>query len=224
MSFGERLNMQTKNGPLFQDLTGRVFGRLTVTGTRRKHSEGKQTITVCDVVCECGTAKTVAANNLKNGNAKSCGCLDREKIALRTKHGLSGTPIYQVWIGMRLRCGNPQHRQYSDYGGRGITVCDEWKDSLDAFVRWANENGYREGLQIDRADNSRGYSPDNCRFVTCVENNNNKRSNVRIEFRGESKTLIEWSRALGINYQTLFNRVNRGWSIERALTMKVARK
>lgn len=122
---------------------------------------------------------------------------------------------------MKTRCNNPKSKAYHRYGGRGIEVCPEWSNSFRLFEKWALENGYNDSLTLDRIDNNKGYSPENCRFVTYTQNNQNRRDNVFLEFNGESHCLTEWSRIVGISQSVLSNRLKRGWSIEKALTFPV---
>ena len=126
-----------------------------------------------------------------------------------------------IWTNMCTRCGNPNSPRYADYGGRGIAVCEEWRHTFAPFEKWALENGYNDTLTLDRIDNSKGYCPDNCRFVTYAKNNQNRRDNVILEFNGESHCLTEWSRIMGIGQSVLSSRLKRGWSVEKALTFPV---
>ena len=126
--------------------------------------------------------------------------------------------LYQTWWNMKTRCYNKKHGNYKNYGVRGITICDEWKNSFDNFSNWAMNNGYRENLTIDRIDSNGNYEPSNCRWVTIQEQENNRTNNHKLSFNGEIHTISEWSRKLHIAHSTLKVRLNRGWSIERALT------
>lgn len=140
------------------------------------------------------------------------------------KHRMSHTRLYRVWDGMISRCHREKYHSYKRYGGRGITVCDEWRNDFHAFYEWAIRNGYHEGLSIDRIDNDKGYSPDNCRWVTMKVQGNNKRSNHYIEYNGETHTIAEWSEILGIPRNVLYHRFERGWSVKRAFeTVKRAK-
>ena len=131
-----------------------------------------------------------------------------------------GTRLYHVWNGMMGRCGNPNNKDFSIYGGRGITVCDEWK-TPDIFFDWALKNGYGENLTLDRIDTNGGYSPSNCRWVTNLEQQRNKRNNKMLSFNGETHCVAEWSEITGIDKRTINSRLILGWSIERALTCPV---
>lgn len=126
--------------------------------------------------------------------------------------------LMAVWRAMINRCTNPNDRGYCRYGGRGITVCDEWKDR-NAFAKWALSNGYANGLSLERIDNNGPYAPNNCRFATVKEQANNRRSNHMIEYRGETRTLAELAKESAVSYGTLCYRMNHGWNIEDALTI-----
>ena len=126
--------------------------------------------------------------------------------------------LYGVWQGMLQRCHNPKNRQYKDYGERGITVCDEWKNNYRCFKEWALKSGYKQGLTIDRINNNEGYSPQNCRWATYKEQNRNKRSNRNITLNGETKCLSEWAEFYGLGFPVVSRRLRDGWSEEAALT------
>lgn len=157
------------------DLTGQRFGRLTAIEYSGRSSDG-QAKWKC--ICDCGTIAFSSSGNLRSGRMKSCGCLRREngvKHALSmTKHGQYKSRLHRIWNTMKNRCQNPNVHNYESYGGRGITVCDEWQ-RFEPFYEWAMSNGYRDHLTLDRKDNFAGYSPDNCRWATMKEQQNNKR-------------------------------------------------
>lgn len=141
-------------------------------------------------------------------------------------HGLTGTRVYKTWESMKTRCYNPNDEKYKNYGGRGITVCDEWLHDAGAFAKWAYENGFdenktQEEQSIDRKDVNRNYCPSNCRFVDAKTQANNKTDNFLIEFNGEVDTLANWSRKTGIKQETIAWRLKRGWNAENALTKPV---
>ena len=134
------------------------------------------------------------------------------------KHGETGTPLYNMWHHMKQRCYNIKNHNYKDYGGRGIAVCDEWRNSYLVFKAWAVNNGYKEGLTIDRIDNNKGYSPNNCRWATRKQQARNRRSTRLTTYKGVTKPLAEWCEILSLNYWTVVSRLDRlGWSIEDAL-------
>lgn len=132
-------------------------------------------------------------------------------------HGMSGTRLHHIWKSMKQRCNNPKCVSYKNYGAKGITVCEEWK-SFQIFMEWALNNGYDDNLTLDRINPYEGYCPSNCRWATYQEQGNNKTNNRIISFNGESKTMTEWSRKIGISDKTLHARLKSGWNVERALT------
>lgn len=202
-----------------EDLTGKEFGRLTVM--HRANNRGKATMWHCK--CQCGNEVDIAAASLKNGTSQSCGCLQKEIVSGNNKtHGMSNSKFYHIWSGMKARCYNQNAGQYKDYGGRGIKMCDEWRNNFMAFYRWAITHGYSDGLSIDRIDVNKDYSPENCRWATDYVQSNNRRNNIVLEYNGESHTMSQWAEKLGIAKQTLKDRIRRyGWSVERALTEPV---
>lgn len=130
-------------------------------------------------------------------------------------HGKRHTRLYGIWLQMKNRCFNAKTKRYKDYGGRGITVCDEWRNDFQSFYNWSISNGYDDTLTIDRKDNSGNYEPSNCRWVTVKEQNRNSRQCDMITYKGETHCLKEWSEILGLSYVALKNRKKYGWSIER---------
>lgn len=137
------------------------------------------------------------------------------------KHGESKTRLFKIWDNMIQRCTNKNYQRYKDYGGRGIEVCKEWKE-YTTFRDWAKSHGYSDSLTIDRIDNSKGYNPENCRWVSYREQNNNQRTNYLITYQGDTRTLAEWSRELKICYETLKGRLRKHhWSVERAFSTPV---
>jgi len=132
-------------------------------------------------------------------------------------HRESNTRLYNIWVNMKARCYRPTGRGYKDYGGRGIIMCDEWKNSYEAFRDWSKNNGYRDDLSIDRIDNDGNYEPNNCRWVDIYIQANNKRDNRFVTVDGETKTISQWSRIVGINKKTIQQRLDRGMSDEDAI-------
>lgn len=203
------------------DLTGQQFGRLTVISFAGTDKSGKAR---WNCQCECGNTTETYGQGLLNGMAKSCGCLHREVVARNnTTHNMTGTRIYNIWHDMKERTRNKNNKRYDRYGGRGITLCKEW-GKYENFYTWSIENGYKENLTIDRIDNNKGYSPDNCRWTTQAEQNRNKSDNVLIEHNGETKTVAEWAKEKNMTYDCLRYRIKRGWSIEKALETPVKKK
>lgn len=172
--------------------------------------------------CDCGTIQMVGSYKLRTGHSKSCGCLQSEITTRRsTKHGFSPKirdrpRIYGVWCNMINRCTNPNVRQYDDYGGRGITVCERWLNSFENFLEDMGEPP--PGMTIDRLDNHKGYFKENCAWRTPLHQARNRRSSVVITFDGLTMTLVEWAEYLGVSYRMLRGRREQGWSVERMLT------
>jgi hypothetical protein len=196
------------------DLTGRTFERLTVI--RRAAPKQNTKAVYWDCECRCGNTITVVSADLRSGHTKSCGCYNSDVITARniagTKHGYGTHPLYNVWKNMKERCYNPETHNYNRYGGRGITVCDEWRNNLTAFVQWSEANGYRRGLEIDRIDGSKGYSPENCRWITRKANQNNKDNNITITIDGMTRTQAEWADIAGISQGAIYQHKRRfGW-------------
>lgn len=139
-----------------------------------------------------------------------------------TKHGKCNTRLYRRWKHMKDRCYNKNYKRYSDYGGRGIVVCDEWRNDFQAFYDWAINNGYKENLSIDRIDNNKGYSPDNCQWVDVATQNRNTRRTINFTYQGETHCLKDWCEILNLKYTTVKQRVTQyHWPIEKALGLEV---
>lgn len=206
---------------------GQMFGRLKVIGDGRK-IKGRLKY-LCECSCEKHTQKLIDKNCLLSGRTLSCGCLRNKKVRERmTKHGGKKKRLYHVWLSIKERCYNINDNRYKNYGGRGITVCDEWKDDYAAFEVWAIENGYDENAQygectIDRIDFDKSYSPDNCRWISLKEQNNNRTTTIWLTHNGKTQTLLDWAKELQINPKTLRTRINRGWSTEDVLTPRLLR-
>ena len=158
--------------------------------------------------CECGTESWCSASNIKSGKSKSCGCLHNELLTERNaSHGECDTSLYKRWASMKGRSTRPN----KDYSNRGIDLCNEWMQ-FEPFRDWALSNGYHESLEIDRKDNDKGYSPDNCHWVTKKINGRNKRSNKLLTINGATKTVAEWSELSGVPYRTIQSRIKYGWN------------
>lgn len=209
--------------PKFIDLTGRHFGYWKVI-KRCGNTKGGKPTWLCE--CKCGTNKIIRGDILKNGGSKSCGCMTKKlQDEKRVTHGKTGTRLYKIWNQMIQRTTNSKVRDYKYYGGRGITICKDWKESFEVFHKWANENGYAENLTIDRIDNSKGYQPDNCRWTTRKEQSNNTRYNHYLTYHGKTKTITDWAKDTGIKRCVLYERINKlGWDAQKALTTEVKTK
>lgn len=199
------------------DRRGYVSGRLTVVdyvGDRKW---------VCR--CECGNTVVVRAENLVSKHTKSCGCLNKETMSkIATTHGLSphSSPEtrkeYASWSGLIGRCYNLRNKKYPSYGGRGITVCREWRDS---FVTFLTDMGKAPTPihTVGRIDNDGDYEPSNCRWETPLQQGRNKRNNIFLEFEGRKFTIAEWAKVVGIGRRTLTQRYRSGWAIKDILTV-----
>lgn len=209
--------------PSLIDLTGQRFGRWVVLEKAPRHRSSVYWICKCD----CGTVKAVNSQSLRKGESLSCGCYHYEELANKVRtHGKSKTRLYNIWASMRERCYCPSLPAFKYYGGKGITVCDEWQD-FAVFEKWALENGYDATAKthkctIDRIDNTKGYSPTNCRWVDSYTQANNISSNRPITYNGKTKNLSEWCRELNLNYHLIYDRLFcYGWDVDRAFTEPV---
>lgn len=203
------------------DITGNRYNRLVVL--EYAYTKGQARYWKCQ--CDCGNITYTSSNCLSTGHTKSCGCANREPTV--QTHGLSKqTPLYFVWKELRHRCSNKNHKQYKNYGARGIKVCSEWED-FEVFYDWSVKNGYTEEKlpngknkwTIDRIDVNGDYEPNNCRFVTNEEQANNKRNTLYFDYKGKKYNLTELSNEFGIERMLLYDRIHtRKWDLERAVT------
>lgn len=192
-------------------MTGRTFNRWTVG--QRIWGRGRS-VYLCH--CSCGQAREVTAYSLTSGTSRSCGCLGREETRVRlTTHGKTNHPLFKTWRGMLNRCENPNRAGFKDYGGRGIAVCERWR-SFDAFYADMAPS-WSPGLTIERDDNGKGYSPENCRWIPRSEQSRNRRFCVYIDTPSGRVTVNEASRIYGISFATLRGRIKRGWPPEQLL-------
>ena len=206
-------------GRPFNDLTGLRFGRLTVTELSERTGKNGERYWKCE--CDCGSTKDVSASALLSGYSKSCGCLKKELLQnSRSKN----KRLYQVWQDMKQRCYNPKNKYYRRYGGRGISVCEEWLKEYEPFYQWAISNGYEKGLQLDRTDNDGNYCPENCRWATPKQNSNNRSCIVFITYAGETHTRTEWAEITGIPLGTIKKRYKNGKTPEEILCADYRRK
>lgn len=202
--------------PYSKDLTGNRFGKLTVIRYVGKHPNNKHR-SMWECICDCGNTYVTSVNSLNANHAKSCGCVGKITFRHNGRHKMSGTKEQNTYYGMMARCYNPKDKRYNNYGGRGIRVCDRWLNSIDDFFldvglapspkhtldRWPNKNG--------------DYAPDNFRWATQKEQQNNRTNNHIIEYNGLSLTLTQWTERTGISRGTMRYRLRAGWQIERLL-------
>lgn len=203
------------------DLTGQRFCHLVVVGLAPLSARtGNCTSRYWECRCDCGKTHVVRKDILKSGRSRSCGCfrveLFREKHPNRV-HGLSDRPEYDAWVNMLSRCYNPDCESYPRYGGRGIRVCEQWKNSPEAFLADVGDRPSPKH-SLDRIDNDGGYEPSNVRWSTYAEQNRNHSANIYIEHNGVRLVIQDWAARAGIKQQTLRSRLNRGWSVAKALT------
>ena len=204
--------------PPTKDITGQKFHHLTAI----RRVENRNGRVAWEFRCDCGNTIYLNKDRVVGGNDHSCGCQRRKQCgSLCYTHGKTDTPLYDIWRGMKQRCYNSNVSNYCNYGGRGITVCDEWKDNFQAFYDWAKSSGYEHGLSIDRINNDGDYSPENCRWANRTEQSNNTRHNKHLTYNGKTQTVSQWARELNMVDGTLRTRLNLGWSVEKALTTPI---
>lgn len=215
-----------------KDLSGQKFGRLTVIREVGKDKHGNY-INLC--LCDCGKEIQVISHDILRGHTRSCGCLASEIIGKRNKlysttHGLRRkTKLYQVWVNMKSRCYNVNHNSYKTYGARGIKVCDEWRNDFQAFYDWAMANGYDETAikweyTVDRIDVNGNYAPSNCRWITIQEQQNNKRSNRLVTYKGETLNITQMAKKYNMTDGCLYRRLKKGMTIKEAIETPVRKR
>lgn len=192
----------------FRDLEGLIFGKLVVI----ERAENRKEKTMWRCRCECGNYTVTGSNELISGITKSCGCLKFE--SRNSTHKLSKTRLHNIWSKMKARCLKEKNPAYKWYGGRGITICQEWLDDFMNFYNWAMGNGYKDELSIDRIDVNGNYEPSNCRWIPLNEQALNTRSTKFLTYKGETKTVSEWCCITGMKQTTLLNRIRIGYSPE----------
>jgi hypothetical protein len=210
---GKDYDMARRIGRKPYELKGKRFGRLTAL-QRVPRGTSKKMVWAC--LCDCGKSVLVVTESLVSGGTKSCGCLHIERIRERcTTHGKSATKEYRTWWKMISRCVDRNNADYNDYGGRGIVVCQRWRESFEAFIE---DMGLPPpGTSIDRIDNDGPYSPENCRWATAKEQANNKRNNLFFACSGETLSLAQWAEKTGQSLEGLYQRIYRGWNIQDAI-------
>lgn len=200
---------------------GDRFGRLVVIGP----SVGKYARVHYRCLCDCGVEKDVPGRSLLGGDARSCGCYKMDVLLSRNiSHGYSRTRTYQIWCAMKRRCYSHLCKEYENYGGRGISICERWRSYFENFLSDMGECPSNKH-SIDRIDNNGNYEPSNCRWATSKEQGNNTRRNVRIEYNGEMKTIAEVADLVGIPYRTIYYRIfSYGWNPKMAYSTPVDTK
>jgi len=211
------------------DMIGKVYGVLLIIEKAVvEKTKGSSYLVKClrcnkEKVMNAGNIRRVIKINSFNGGCK-CNGANPDNTGmfkpLNGVHNMSSHPAYSVWSGMLTRCYSEGHVAYHRYGGRGIDVCKEWKESVIVFLKWIDENKWSKGMQIDRIDNNKGYSPDNCRIVSGIENQNNKENNRILVIDNEQITLSNAARKYGILVTTLRERLRRGWSVMESVGLE----
>lgn len=208
-----------------KDLKGQKFDLLTVVEFSHRESSNGRYRYYWKCKCECGKEVIRRADGLKDKGVKSCGCY-REKILKqhnfkinnpRKSHGMTNTRLYKIYSKIKERCYYEKYPEYYLYGGRGIRMCDEWKEDFMNFYNWSMSHGYKDDLSIDRKDFNGNYDPSNCRWADNITQANNKRNNIKLTYNGETHTLPEWARKLNLPYSTLADRRKKGKSVEEIL-------
>lgn len=208
-----------------QDLSGKRFGRLTVSNRVKSKRYG---ITRWFCLCDCGGTKETDAGNLRSGDTKSCGCLEKEAKQQNTRtHGLTSGkkhhPLYRKWASIKERCTNPNYKFWDRYGGRGITLCDEWINNPKAFYEFMGEKPF-EKAEIDRIDNDGNYEPSNVRWSNRKENCRNTSARRTYTYNGVAKSISEWADEWGLEIGKIRTRIIRGWSKEDILNIPTFKK
>lgn len=197
---------------------GKKFGRLTILKIDHIEENG-QTYVLCK--CDCGKEKVIKWGSVSAGLIVSCGCRKTEVLKYGSiTHGKTNTRLYSIWQNMRKRCYYSKYIEFENYGGRGISICDEWRNNFESFYKWAINNGYADNLSIDRINVNANYEPSNCRWADRKQQSRNTSVSHYLTYNGETKTLIEWAEEKGINYKKLWFRIKSNWSAEKALETK----
>lgn len=191
------------------DLTGQQFGRWTAISKSPKPS--RNALWVCR--CSCGTVREVLSTHLRSGRSQSCGCMRRERLREAwTTHGMSRSREYESWKQAKQRCHNPNNPQYPEWGGKGITMCPEWRNDFQTF--YAHIGPCPEGLTLDRIDNAGNYEPGNVRWATRKQQIRNRKNTVMLEHAGERLSASDWAERLGVSAGRLKRHVRNGGTLE----------
>lgn len=194
------------------EFIGKAFNNLTIIEDLGYPKTSNHRMVIAK--CVCGKTNQYFLGNIKSGKSLSCGCIQNKF----KKHGLNTHALYRRYYSMLDRCYNANCKTYNRYGGRGITVCDEWKNNFQAFYDWAISTGWSKELAIDRVNNDGNYEPSNCRWATDKMECRNRSSNKIIEFNNNKKCVAEWCEIYNVTQHVFYNRRRNGWSIEEALT------
>lgn len=187
-----------------RNIVGLRFGILTVLGEDKTFKHQKHQKWICR--CDCGNVKSIYSHSLTQGRTKSCGCqMNKGKKGINKTHGMTNTRIYREWSSMRKRC-KPNSPNSKHYFSRGITVCKEWEKDFMSFYKWSMDNGYSDELSIDRIDNDKGYSPENCRWITIEDQQSNKSNTIHVMYDGEEYCLRTLCTKIGFPYKTAHKR------------------
>ena len=205
-----------------ENFIGNRYGRLKIISLNRiERQEYKSKGTTkyknkyfVNCICDCGKETAKSLSSIRQGSTRSCGCLSNEN---KTSHGMNDTKLNGVWRDMKYRCSNPNSKYFKNYGGRGIRVCSEWNE-FEEFYKWSVNNGYKEGLSIDRINSNGNYAPSNCRWVDMKTQQRNRGNNRKVEYDNKNLCLTEWAEITGLHPKTIAYRLNNGWSVEDALT------
>lgn len=195
--------------PKLIDLCGQKFNKLLIVERRGSDKLGHP-LWLCK--CDCGNYKICRGDKVKTGKIKSCGCNNQQQ-----DHGLCHTRLYHIFVGMKDRCYNKHNSRYKNYGNRGIKICDEWLTDFVKFYSWAMENGYREGLTIERVDVNGNYEPNNCSWITIEEQQKNKTNSIILDYNGKSLCISEWAKILNIPASKLYRQYHKGLPVEQIL-------
>lgn len=188
-----------------KDITGQRFGKLVAIKLDHIDIKPKSTVHYWLCQCDCGNTKIIRKVDMLRGKIKSCGCITIENAKKRAKHNYFNTKPYHVWHDIKQRCLNPNNKAYKNYGGRGITICEEWKNP-ETFCKWSYANGYKEGLSIDRIDVNGNYEPSNCRWVDIKTQQRNKRTNNLLTINNITHCVTDWAEILGISLWQVKNK------------------
>lgn len=192
----------------FIDISGQRYGKLVAIMPTEERTKGGGVLWLFK--CDCGNEKTIPANSVRTGLVQSCGCLLR-------KHGMAGARLFNIWVDMRQRCTNPNSTHFQSWGGKGVSVCDEWNSDFRAFRDWALNNGYNDSLSLDRRDVEGNYEPCNCRWATSIEQARNTTANRKISIDGDTRLLCEWLEISPVTAATYYRRKRLGLNDKDAL-------